>query len=152
VVGATAKLRVARRDANGLSLPESGLRARIREGENTREITLRSTEPGMWEAHMAATAGVSHTVEILDAEGEVLAEQTFAPPPSAERRHRTADRSFLAAAAERTGGTVDADDGIDPPRAAAVTTDVDRLWPYLLLLALALLPVDAWLRRPARIV
>jgi hypothetical protein len=43
-------------------------------------------------------------------------------------------------------------ESIDPPRAAAVTTDVHRLWPYLLLLALALLPIDAWLRRPARVV
>ena len=41
---------------------------------------------------------------------------------------------------------------ITPTATAGVTTDVHRLWPWFLALSLLLLPVDALLRRTARVV
>src|SRR5690606_8646625 len=95
--------------------------------------------------------GKSHTVEVVDGAGEVLATHTFAPPPSAERRHRSADVGYLRTLADRTGGTFDPAT-ITPPAVVAATTKVHRLWPLLLVLALLLMPLDAALRRPLRVI
>ena len=149
--GGTAHLRVARRDARGLSMPESGLRARVRDAGSTREVALSSEEPGMWQGRLPVEAGKSHVVEVVNDADEVLATHTFAPPPSAERRHRTADVGALERLAERTDGTVEPQT-ITPPTATAVGTRVHHLWPFLLALALLLMPLDALLRRPIRVI
>jgi Ca-activated chloride channel homolog len=150
--GGAAQLRVARRDDHGLSLHESGLHAHVRDAETTRELALVSDEPGMWQARLSVEPGRSHTVEVVDDEGEVLATHTFAAPPSVERRHRTADVGYLRTLTERTGGSFEPQETITPPAVAAVTTGVHRLWPLLLVLALLLMPLDAALRRPLRVV
>ena len=106
--------------------------------------------------------GRSYTVEVVGdkqvvgaepgaTEEKVLATHTFAPPPSAERRYRKADPDWLRRVAERTEGNIEPQT-ITPQAAAGVTTDVHRLWPWALLFALLMLPLDAMLRRPARAV
>jgi uncharacterized membrane protein len=149
--GGRANLRVARRGKNGLALDESGLRARVSDGESSEEVALRSSEPGLWEGGLRTRSDATYTVEILGRGDEVLAQQLFAPPPSPERRHRTPDAAFMASIADQTGGRSEPTE-LSPKAVVSATTDVWRLWPWLALLALALLPIDAFLRRPARVV
>lgn len=149
-VGTQARIRVARRDGNGLSLDELGLRARVRHEGKATDVTLHSPEPGLWEATMPTQPESSYTLEVLDPAGKLLAEHTFAPPPSAERRHRTPDLQALEALAARTGGT-HAPTSVESATVTGATTDVVRLWPWLILLGLLLLPIDAFVRRPARV-
>lgn len=149
--GGRANLRVARRGKDGLALDESGLRARVSDGDSSEELALRSEEPGMWTGGLRTRSDATYTVEILGKGDKVLAQQIFAPPPSPERRHRTPDPAYLSSMAEQTGGTVDPQ-SLSPEAVVSATTDVWRLWPWLALLALALLPIDAFMRRPARAV
>lgn len=151
VAGGQAQLRIARRDTSGLSLDEGSIRARIKGRSPASEVALRSLEPGLWGGQAPVEAGEVYTVEVLGDDDEVLAAHTFTPPPSAERRFRTADRSWLAAVSEATEGEVDPT-SLTPTATAGVTTDVHRLWPWFLALSLLLLPIDALLRRTARVV
>ena len=149
--GGRAQLRVARRGDDGLALDEGGLRARVTAGEDTTELALSSDDPGLWEGQFRTRSATSYSIEVLDDDGKILAEQTVAPPPSAELRHRTADRAWVESVAAQTGGQRDPS-SLTPKIGASVTTDVRRLWPWFALLALVLLPLDAMLRRPARVV
>ncbi len=149
--GGRAEVRVARRGKDGLTLDEGGLRARVDDGQDTVEVALRSDEPGLWTSQVRTRSDKTYRVEVLDEKGEVLATNTFAPPPSAERRHRTVDAAWLDGLSKQTGGQREPT-SLHPTPSASVTTQVQRLWPWLLLLALALLPFDAFLRRPARVI
>jgi Ca-activated chloride channel family protein len=149
--GGRAEVRVARRGKDGLTLDEGGLRARIDDGTDQSEVALRSGEPGLWTAQMRTRSDKTYRVQVLDDKGKVLAEDTFAPPPSPERRHRTIDAAWLEGLAAKTGGQREPQ-ALSPTPSASVTTHVQRLWPWLVLLALALLPLDAFLRRPGRVV
>jgi len=149
--GGRAQVRVARRGKDGLTLDEGGLRARIDDGTDVSEVALRSDEPGLWTSEVRTRSDRTYRVEVRDDKGVLLAEDTFAPPPSPERRHRTIDGAWLDRLATQTGG-VNEPASLSPQASASVTTQVQRLWPWLVLLALALLPLDAFLRRPARVV
>jgi uncharacterized membrane protein len=150
--GETARLRIARRDTKGMTIDAGAVRARVKVEGGETPIPVRALEPGLWEGDLETKPGQTYTVEVLGKEDdEVLATRTFVPPPSPERRHRTADQAFLALAAHETGGKLDPD-RIEPETVSGITTDVHRLWPWFVLLALALLPVDALIRRPARVV
>ncbi|MEX1366156.1 MAG: VWA domain-containing protein [Nannocystaceae bacterium] len=149
--GGRAEVRVARRGKDGLTLDEGGLRAKIDDGTDVSEVALRSDEPGLWTSRVRTRSDRTYRVEVVDDEGKVLATDTFAPPPSPERRHRTIDGAWLDALSARTGGQREPT-GLSPEPSASVTTHVQRLWPWLVLLALALLPLDALLRRPGRVV
>lgn len=149
--GGRARLSVARRGDDGLTLDEGGLRARVTAGEDTTEVALASDDPGLWEGQFTTRSDTSYRIEVLDDDGKILAEQTIAPPPSAELRHRTADDAWVSAVAQRTGGDENPT-SVTPEVRASVTSEVVRLWPWLVLLALALLPFDAFFRRPARVV
>ncbi|MEM7160368.1 MAG: VWA domain-containing protein [Myxococcota bacterium] len=149
--GGRAEVRVARRGTDGLTLDEGGLRAKIDDGESVQEVALRSNEPGLWTSEVRTRSDKTYQVKVLDEGGKVLAEDTFAPPPSPERRHRTIDGAWLDQLATQTGGEREPS-ALKPTPAASVTTRVERLWPWFVLLALGLLPIDAFLRRPGRVV
>ncbi|MBX7082828.1 MAG: VWA domain-containing protein [Nannocystaceae bacterium] len=149
--GGEAVIRVARRDDKGLSIDDGAVRARIVDGDDKRGLELRAREPGLWDATVPTTAGRTYTVEVLGKDDQVIARHTFAPPPSAEQRHRTADAGFLSQLSQSTGGAV-APQTLSPKLGDSVTSEVWRLWPALLLLAAVLLPIDALLRRSARVV
>ena len=149
--GGRAQVRVARRGKDGLTLDEGGLRARIDDGTDQTEVALRSGEPGMWTSQIRTRSDKTYRVQVLDDQGTVLAEDSFAPPPSPERRHRTVDAAWLQGLAEQTGGRQEPE-RLSPTPTASLTTEVQRLWPWLALLALLLLPLDAFLRRPGRVV
>jgi hypothetical protein len=142
---------VARRGKDGLTLDEGGLRVRIDDGTDQSEVALRSADPGLWTAQVRTRSDKTYRVQVLDDAGKVLAADTFAPPPSPERRHRTIDGAWLEGLTTRTGGQREPAE-LHPQPSASVTTHVQRLWPWLVLLALALLPFDAFLRRPGRVV
>jgi Ca-activated chloride channel family protein len=161
--GGRAQLRIARRDTKGLTIDEGAVKARLKGADGGDvEVPLTSLEPGLWQGSVPVEEGRSYTVEVVGNEAiagaepgatqeQVLATHTFAPPPSAERRFRSADPQWLQRVAERTEGEVDPV-AISPRAAAGVTTDVHRLWPWALLFGLLMLPLDAMLRRPARAV
>lgn len=151
VAGGEAQLRIARRDTSGLSLDEGSIRARIKGRSPANDVPLRSLEPGLWGGHAPVEPGEVYTVEVLGDDDEVLATHTFTPPPSSERRFRTADRAWLSAVSEATAGDLDPQ-AVAPTATAGVTTDVHRLWPWALAFSLLLLPFDALLRRTARAV
>lgn len=149
VSGGQAQLRIARRDNQGLTLDEGTVRARIAGPGPKADVTLSSLEPGLWQGRAPVEDGEVYTVEILGEDDAVLATRTFTPPPSAERRFRTADRGWLQRVSEATQGEIDPAE-LNPVATAGVTTDVHRLWPWALALALLMLPIDALLRRTAR--
>lgn len=149
--GGRAEVRVARRGKDGLTLDEGGLRARIDDGTDQTEVALRSGEPGLWTSQIRTRSDKTYKVQVLDDKGKVLAEDSFAPPPSPERRHRTIDDAWLEGLVVQTGGTREPQ-ALHPKANASVTTHVQRLWPWMALLALLLLPLDAFLRRPGRVV
>ncbi len=149
--GGRAQLRVARRGKDGLTLDEGGLRARVDDGVDPKEVALRSGEPGLWTSEIRTRSDRTYRVQVLDDKGAVLAEDTFAPPPSPERRHRTIDGAWLDGLTTQTGGQREPS-SLSPTPSASVTTQVQRLWPWLAIFALALLPFDAFLRRPGRVV
>ncbi|MCA9708723.1 MAG: VWA domain-containing protein [Myxococcales bacterium] len=149
--GGRAELRVARRGKDGLTLDEGGLRARIDDGTDSTEVALRSGEPGLWTSRIRTRSDRTYRVQVVDDKGKVLAEDTFAPPPSPERRHRTVDAAWLEGLSTQTSGEREPA-SLSPQPSQSVTTHVQRLWPWLALLALALLPIDAFLRRPGRVV
>ena len=151
VEGGKAVVRVARRDAQGLTIDDGTLRARVIDGADTRELALRPKEPGLWDASIATQSGHTYTVEVLGKDDKVVARHGFAPPPSAEQRHRTPDRAWLAEVSARSGGKTEPE-ALTPTPVASVTADVHRLWPFFALFALVLLPLDAFLRRSARVV
>ena len=151
VSSGAALVRVARRDDKGLSIDDGAVRARVVDGTENRALELRAREPGLWDASIPTAAGHTYTVEILDPADKVIARHTFAPPPSTEQRHRTADRAFMDDLAQRTGGAI-SPDRLSPQVATSVTAEVHRLWPFFVLAALLLLPFDAMLRRSARVV
>lgn len=150
VEGGKAVVRVARRDDKGLSIDDGALRARVVDGGERRELGLRAREPGLFDAEIATAPGHTYTVEVLGAGDKVIARHSFAPPPSAELRHRTPDRLLLAELSRRSGGQV-GPAALAPSVTDSVTADVLRLWPLLVALALLLLPIDAALRRSARV-
>jgi len=149
--GGRAKLNVARRGENGLTLDEGGLRARVTADEEATELPLSSDDPGLWQGEFRTRSDTSYQIEILNDAGVILAEQTVAPPPSAELRHRTADEAWVSAVSAQTGGERDPKT-VTPELAASVTTEIQRLWGWFALLALLLFPLDAMLRRPGRVV
>lgn len=149
--GGRAQLRVARRGKDGLTLDEGGLRARVDDGVDPKEVALRSGEPGLWTSEIRTRSDRTYRIQVLDDKGAVLAEDTFAPPPSPERRHRTIDGAWLDGLTTQTGGQREPP-SLSPTPSASVTTHVQRLWPWLAIFALVLLPFDAFLRRPGRVV
>lgn len=148
--GPSPVARVMRRDASGMTI-EGPVKLRLTGEKGTKELTLSAKEPGLYETPLDVPPSGVQTLQVLDAEGKPIAEQRFVAPTSEERRHRAPDVEFLRELATSAGGTV------DPPSLKAelkpsTTKDHYRLWPYLALLGLLLIPLDAALRRPARVV
>lgn len=149
--GGQAQLKIARRDNKGLTIDDGAVRARIVDQSGNAQVALTSLEPGLWEGEAPVEQGRSYTVEVLGKDDEILTTHQFTPPPSDERRFRSADEPWLRSTAETTDASYDPD-FIEPKLAEAVTTEVHPLWPWALLFAILLLPIDATLRRPARVV
>jgi Ca-activated chloride channel family protein len=142
--------RLVRRDAGGLSLPDRA-RMRLKTSGEPQELSLRAREPGLYEAKLDPSLSGVQELEVVDAEGKVVHIERFVVPPPEERRHRTPDLLWLQDLAQRTGGTFDVK-AVTPTLSAASTPEHLRLWPYAVLFAALLFPLDAALRRMSRVV
>lgn len=142
--------RLVRRDQAGLSV-EGRARLRLKSGGTSQELSLQAREPGLYEAPLDIPPSGVHVLEVLDDTDAVIHTEKFVVPPAEERRHRTPDVTWLQDLAARTGGTVDVQT-VTPALAPGSTPEHLRLWPFAVIAAALLLPLDAALRRMARVV
>ncbi|HVV83059.1 MAG TPA: VWA domain-containing protein [Kofleriaceae bacterium] len=142
-----ATVRVVQRGDTGGERP--AITARVVDGTDTRPLPLRIVEPGVSEATMDVKPDHHPVVEVVDGHGLVLARRTLVAPASAELRQRGPDQAALAALATATGGQVEPKT-LTMPHAPGTTRAIP-LATWLLLAALALIPLDAALRRPLRL-
>ena len=109
-------------------------------------VPMRVIEPGLWRGTVDVAPGGRSTLEVRS-DGEVLVERRLVAPASPELRDRSPDREALSALAEATGGRFEAR---GPGAVLRAGAGREALWWWLLLVGLLLVPVDAFLRRPAR--
>jgi Ca-activated chloride channel homolog len=133
------------RSANGL-----GLSGRVVGPDGTpRDVTLRQTAPGRYEADFAAPQEGAYLVNVLsDAEGGGSRVTGTVRPYSPEFELRETDSDLLERIATASGGRVignAADARVFEERGWA--TRPQDVWPWLVLAALLLLPVDVGIRR-----
>ncbi|MFO0614308.1 MAG: VWA domain-containing protein [Polyangiaceae bacterium] len=148
--GSSPVARVMRRDASGMTI-EGPVKLRLNGPKGPKDLTLTAKEPGLYETKLDVPPAGVQTLQVLDEAGKPIAEQRFVAPTSEEHRHRAPDLDFLQELAAKANGTM------DPPSLKAelkpsTTKDHIRLWPFLALLGLILIPLDAALRRPSRVV
>lgn len=146
VAGTVATVRVVDRPEDAAR--RGALTARVTEGGQVRALPLRVVEPAVLEARLPLAGDGGALVEVLDRRDQVVARHTVVRPASQELRARGPDAAALAAIAAATGGEVEP----ATVRAAGGAPIASRaaLAPWLVLLALALLPLDASLRRRLR--
>ncbi len=145
------RVEVQRRDARGLSLDDPGLAVEVVDPQDPGAEPVRRhlhlEEPGRWAARVPAPPGAARRVRVVvpAAEDRVVGEQEVVVPEPLERG--APDRAQLVRVVTVTGGVV------DPERAGPPSTGLGAPRPVawlLLVLAVLLLPLDAWLRHPAR--
>jgi len=140
-------LTITRYDQEGLALPDQGVRASLLDQDGTaRPLSLTPTQPGRWEGQARVAPGGVRTLVLQDAAtGQEIGRQAVVAPPGPERE---ADAiSALVALPQATGGTVDADTTGPPSSGRGQGRELG--W-WIALLALLLLPLDAWVRVPVR--
>ncbi|NUP14199.1 MAG: VWA domain-containing protein [Polyangiaceae bacterium] len=142
--------RLVRRDPSGMTL-DGRARLRLKSGGSIQELSLKSREPGLYEAKIDVPPSGVHALEVVDDDDKVIHTERFVVPPPEERRHRTADTAWLQDLSSRTAGTVDVQ-ALNPALAPSSTPEHLRLWPFVALAAALLIPLDAALRRMARVV
>jgi len=148
--GHRAKIELARRTSDGQTKDVGGLRAMIKTDGSAlwKPVELDVSEPGVWESELDLDPNTTYILGVLDEDGEAVLKQRFATPSSLELRHATVDATLLKDIAERTGGERDAARAME--QATGVISRVIPLWLVMMILAVLLLPVDAFVRRPAR--
>ena len=142
LAGDTATVRIVRRDDKASITPH----AKIVE-KDRRDLPLRVVSPGVYEATVDVAGGREPTIELVGPDGRVAAQRTIVRPPSRELRERGPDPQALTQLARATGGTVAPATITAAGRPTPTTTPLAA---WLLLAAIALLPLDALLRRAAR--
>lgn len=130
-------LTLTRRDANGLTPSGAPLTATLDSDAGSVDLPLTLQAPGTWTAPLDVAPEARWTLSVADGSGTPLGRREGIAPPSPERL--PVDPDALADLAQPGGE--------QPTRLQTVP-----LGPWLLLLALLLLPVDALLRRGARVV
>ncbi len=139
-LGAEVELQLMRRDHDGLAR-DDGQVALLLDGE---EVVLSLSEPGLYSTRVPWPDDLGQLQLVID--GEVVTERTIARPTPLE--FGEAKPELLQRVATDSGGV----------KAAGWTASVEGapfergvpLWPVFAVLALLLLPVDAWLRRSIR--
>ncbi|HFQ94249.1 MAG TPA: VWA domain-containing protein [Anaerolineae bacterium] len=153
--GESATLAVDAADANGGFLNNLTLEANVVRPDGTVEnLTLPQTAPGRYEADFTPTEDGAYFIRVAgsDGAGDTAVGQTsgWVLGYSPEYSQFEANPELLASLAETTGGV----DLTDDP-AAAFTHNLESepttqpIWPWLLLAAVLLLPLDIALRRLA---
>jgi hypothetical protein len=140
------EIEVLRRGDDGLALEDGMLQGRLESTDGAVTVPLEPVAPGRWLGQAEVPAGAARTVVIEDTTRgvEVAREQVVIPP---WREFEPPSTALLPDLASRTGGQVSPDQIARPP--AGPGRPVPAAWLPVLLAGL-LLPLDAWLRRPAR--
>lgn len=137
---------VTRYDDEGLALPDQGVRGKLVADGAELPVDLRLVEPGLWVGSAAAPIGSAHSFVLEDAAtGKELARQAVVVPEGLEREVGTSDA--VRTTPDVTGGELDPDT-LGAPSAGLGAGQPLGWW--LVLLALLLIPVDAWVRVPVR--
>ncbi|TVQ92238.1 MAG: VWA domain-containing protein [Deltaproteobacteria bacterium] len=137
------KIEVQRLGPDGLALAEGGISARLL-GPKSRPLELRPIEPGRWIGIAEVEPGSSHEIAIDSEEGEIARQAVVAPPPLELDRTTGQGATQLA---QTSGGRLDPEAVGEPSAAQGQPRPIG--WIFALIATL-LLPLDAWLRRPAR--
>lgn len=111
------------------------------------QVVARQVAPGRYEATVTAPRHepVVLTVRGSDADEPVI--RHVVPDSNAEYRLRPSDRDVLQAVAAATGGRIDPTPADLTPATSHVRRTSRALWPWLLLAACALWPLDILARR-----
>lgn len=140
-----ARVEIQRLDDDGLARDEAALQATITApGGPARDLPLRPLEPGRWTGIIQGERGAVYDLAMKTGDQPVSVERIILPD-AIERTKRpgTTLRDVVEVGAGEVSPQTLGSAGvaIGSPRA---------LWWIPLLLAALLLPLDAWLRRPAR--
>lgn len=141
------EIEVVRRGDDGLALADGLLRGSLEDDAGVKTpVPLEPVAPGRWLGHAEVPAGAARTLVVEDVTaGEEVARQEIVVPPWKE--HASPDATLLPELAARTLGEV------APASISAAPPGPGRPVPVAwlpVILAGLLLPLDAWLRRPAR--
>lgn len=139
-LGATALVRVSRRDHDGLARDDRQL-ALLLDGQ-PQGLVL--DEPGLYSASIPWPAERGRLQLVVD--GELALDRAIARPTPLE--FGPARPELLQRIADESGGVLAA--SWTAPVGTAPFERSWPLWPVFAVLALLLIPVDAWLRRPIR--
>ena len=153
--GDTAVLTVDAADAGGAFLNNLALEANVVRPDGAVEnLTLPQVAPGRYEADFTPTEDGAYFIRVAgtDGEGDTAVGQTsgWVLGYSPEYSQFEANPELLASLAEMTGGA-----DLSAEEAAAFTHNLESepttqpIWPWLLLTAVLLLPLDIALRRLA---
>lgn len=138
-------IEVQRLGADGLALTEGGLSARLLDADGqVQPLDMRPVEPGLWAAVADAIPHAAYEL-VIEADGSEVARQAVIAPPALERT--LTKGPALGVLANESGGV------LNPESVGAPSMGTGRMAPIgwiFALIALVLLPLDAWLRRPAR--
>jgi uncharacterized membrane protein len=135
------------RDAHGRYTDQLKSVVRVIAGDGTSvDAPARQTAPGRYEARVVANARQPLTVEVVGGD-PIATRRLVLPDLNAEYRLRPPNEVVLRAIAQGTGGTWHPDAAAISNRAGAQQTARRALWPWLVVLALALWMLDLVLRR-----
>jgi hypothetical protein len=121
---------------------------------STRSIPLRQTAPGHYAADVSLPSVGPYAVEIEQRKDDLLrvARAGYVQPPSAEYLPNSGGAALLTQISAITGGQALSVSDTVTPSTATPAGDVRALWPWLLLVAALLWPLEiavrrGWLRR-----
>ena len=114
-------------------------------GDSAREVVLAQKAPGLYEFDTRVTTPGTYRVLFKQGDREEVA--AFVAPDGVEQHSVGRNRSLLEALASGSTGGRELTDALDAAAPANGQGPATALWPWLLLAALLLLPVDVLLRR-----
>ncbi|MBT3219337.1 MAG: hypothetical protein HN348_09625 [Proteobacteria bacterium] len=134
--GSKTTVRVTQRTTEGLSAMPQGISAQVTCGDKVLDRELKPSQPGVWSVEFLLESQALCHVEDVGESGDKLGERDFYTRPSSELAATTINERLLSDLEKSTA------------KAKKVKgTDMIELWPWLLLLAALMLPVDAFARR-----
>jgi hypothetical protein len=151
--GEQARVIVDARDADGAFLNGLDLQTSVIDPElNADQVQLRQVAPGRYEATFTPGAEGAYFLRLAGAEGDIAVNQTtgwvMSYSPEYSLRPDLADTDLLSEIAALTNGrSLLGDPGAAFAHNLAIETASVPLWPWLLLAAMLLLPVDIAVRR-----
>jgi Ca-activated chloride channel family protein len=116
---------------------------------SARRIPLRQIAPGRYAADVTLPADGPYAIEVRQRKNSVerAASAGYVQRPSAEYAPQAGGPTLLAQISAATGGSVLSESAATPSGAAAAGSTSRELWPWLLLAAVLLWPIEIAVRR-----